>query len=332
MSKAKKLKDLRERFETTLKEVAGKVGMSLSEVTRDIYVRVSVDTDLKERLNKEELVEIGGFAKSKELLIESEEPKLPKILCLDIETFPMEGFFFNQYPKYIPNSQITQNTTLASYAAKFVGEDVVYYNDVRKQKNIRDDSKLVKELKDLINKSDFVLYFNGNRFDGPKISYRTLVNRMIRAKSTQEIDPLRIARKHLGFDSNKLEHLTDMLNVKYKKLKHSKFPGIELWKQCMADNQEAWKEMELYNRNDILSLEELYVDHLAPFDDMVPNFSSFNDSLVFKCNCGNDTFKPAGYHITKKSKFEKFQCTKCGKTHRSSQNLHSKEKRQSLLV
>lgn len=332
MSKAKRIKELKERFNSTVKEVADRTGLLVSEVTRDLYVRVTVDTDIKGRLNKEELVEIGGFAKNKEELVESETPKLPKILIIDIETFPMEGYFFNQFPKYIANNQVTQNTTMASYAAKFLGEDVIYYNDVRGQKNIRDDSKLVKEVKELINKADFVLYFNGCRFDGPKISYRTLANRIIRAKATQEIDPLRIAKKHLGFDSNKLEHLTEMLCVKYKKLKHSKFPGFDLWKECLKDNPEAWEEMELYNRNDILSLEEVYVDHLAPFDDMVPNFASFHDTPIFHCNCGNDKFTPAGYHITKKSKFEKFQCTKCGKTHRSSKNLHSKVKRESLLV
>jgi hypothetical protein len=325
------LKELKQRFEDTIKVVAEKVGMSIDEVSRDIYTRVSVDTDVEGRLNKEELVEIGGFAKNKDELAKTEN-QLPKILCLDIETFPMEVYTFNQYPKFIANNQVIQNTTLASYAAKFVGEDVIYYNDVRGQKNLRNDIKLVKELKELINKADFILYFNGIRFDGPKISYRTLANKVIRAKAVQEIDPLRIAKKHLGFDSRKLEHLTDMLCVKYKKLKHSKFPGFDLWKECLKDNPESWAEMEDYNRNDILSLEELYVDHIAPFDDMVPNYASFNDSLIFKCNCGNDKFTPAGYHITKKSKFEKFQCTKCGKTHRSSRNLHSKAKKESLLV
>lgn len=332
MSKAKRLKELKERFETTMKEVANLTGQSILEVNRDTYIRITVDTKMEGRLNKEDLVEIGGFAKAKDDLLTGEPIELPKILVIDIETFPMEGYFFNQYTKYIPNEQITQSTTLASYAAKFVGEDVIYYNDVRKNKNVRNDSKLVKELKDLINKADFVLYFNGSRFDGPKISYRTLANHIIRAKSVQEIDPLKIAKKHLGFDSNKLEHLTGMLCVKYKKLKHAKYPGFSLWKECLAGNMEAWEEMELYNRNDILSLEELYIDHLAPFDDITPNFASFHDSNIFRCNCGNDKFVPVGYHITKKSKFEKFQCTKCGKTHRSSENLHSKEKRKSLLV
>lgn len=332
MSKAKRIKELKQRFVDSLNQVAEMVGMSPIEVTRDDYIRVSVDTDINSRLNKEELVEVGGFSKVKKELIEDESKRVPKILVLDIETFPMEVYTFSPYPSFIANNQVIKNTTLASYAAKFIGDDKIFYNDVRGQKDIRDDSKLVEELKELINQTDFVLYFNGNKFDGPKINYRTLVNRIIKAKTVQEIDPLRIAKKHLGFDSKKLEHLTDMLCTKYKKLKHKNFPGFDLWKECLKDNHKAWNEMELYNKNDILSLEEVYVDHLAPYDDMVPNFSSFNDSPIFRCNCGNSSFTQVGYHITKKSKFEKFQCTKCGKTHRSSKNLHNKEKRDSLLV
>ena len=35
---------------------------------------------------------------------------------------------------------------------------------------------------------------------------------------------------------------------------------------------------------------------------------------------------------TKKSKFEKVKCNNCGKTHRSSKNIISKEKRNNTLV
>lgn len=38
--------------------------------------------------------------------------------------------------------------------------------------------------------------------------------------------------------------MTDKLCVKYKKLNHSKFPGMELWRECLKGNSEAWTEME----------------------------------------------------------------------------------------
>ena len=47
--------------------------------------------------------------------------------------------------------------------------------------------------------------------------------------------------------------MTDKLCTKYKKLVKRKFNGFELWKECLADNIEAWKDMETYNKYDVLS-------------------------------------------------------------------------------
>lgn len=331
MSKAKRIKELKERFNSTVKEVADRTGLLVSEVTRDLYVRVTVDTGIEGRLNKEELVEIGGFAKNKEELVESETPKLPRILVLDLETSNIIAKVWSLFNVNIGLNQVVKHSSIFSYAAKFIGEDKIYYNDTFNQKDKRDDKQLVKELIDLLNQADFTLSHNGIKFDLPKIRARAAINKLTPPKNTQEIDTLRIA-KRMGFDSKKLEHLTHMLCTKHKKLVNKRFPGQELWNEFEAGNKDAQKEMQEYNILDILSLEELYVDHLAPYDNLTPNFASFHDTPIFTCNCGNNSFKPAGYHITKKSKFEKFQCTKCGKTHRSSKNLHSKVKRESLLV
>lgn len=332
MSKAKKLKELKQRFVESLNQVAEILGMSPLEVTRDDYIRVSVDTGIDSRLNKEELVEIGGFAKVKKELIQDESNRLPRILVLDIETSNIIAKVWGLFNQNIGLNQVIKHSSIFSYAAKFIGEDIIYYDDTFYQKDRRNDKRIVKQLVELINQADFTLTHNGIKFDLPRIRARAEINELPAVKITQDIDTLKIAKKFLGFDSNKLEHLTHMLCKKHKKLIKKKFSGQELWNEFEAGNEEARNEMEKYNKIDVLSLEELYVDHLAKYDLMNPNFSSFNDSPIFKCNCGNDTFRHAGYHITKKSKFEKVRCTKCGKTHRSSKNLHNKEKRDSLLV
>ena len=89
--------------------------------------------------------------------------------------------------------------------------------------------------------------------------------------------------------------------------------------------------MEEYNKHDVLSLEELYVDHLMKWDDTL-NFASFTEELKFRCNCGCDTFTQKGFVRTKKSKFERFICDNCGKEHRNSKNLFNKEQRAELKV
>ena len=50
-----------------------------------------------------------------------------------------------------------------------------------------------------------------------------------------------IAKECFGFTSNKLEYMTDKLCKKYKKLKHGKYAGFELWKECLHGNMDAWQ-------------------------------------------------------------------------------------------
>jgi hypothetical protein len=125
--------------------------------------------------------------------------------------------------------------------------------------------------------------------------------------------------------------MTDKLCVKYKKLTHGEFPGFKLWAECLKGNIKAWKEMEEYNKHDVLALEELYVDHLAKWDSTI-SFDSYTNVVQTRCNCGSTEFTPKGYHYTKKSKYAKYVCNHCGKETRDSKNLFTKNKRGSLRV
>ncbi len=42
------------------------------------------------------------------------------------------------------------------------------------------------------------------------------------------------------------KELFDELNKKYKKLKHDKYPGFELWKAILDGDKQAWIEMKKY--------------------------------------------------------------------------------------
>lgn len=257
----------------------------------------------------------------------------PKVLIVDIETAPMEAYVWGMFNQNIGLEMISKHTTILSWSAKWLHEpaDKVMYRDQRNVKDVRDDKDLLVGIRDLLDEADIVITQNGIRFDIPKINYRLAKNKIRRYSSFKNIDTLKIAKSVFGFDSNKLAHMTDMFCVKYKKLDHSKFPGFKLWKECLAGNQEAWKEMEKYNKHDVLSLEELYVDHLAPWDETL-NFASFTEELTFRCNCGSADFTHKGYIRTKKSKFKRFICDHCGKEHRESKNLFTKEQRDALKV
>lgn len=257
----------------------------------------------------------------------------PKILILDIETSPMEGYFWGMWNQNIPLNMITKHTSILSWSAKWMGapEDTVMYQDVRDEKDKRNDKNILEPLRSLLEEADLIVAHNGDGFDIPKIKYRLKVNKFKPYAEPKSIDTLKIAKKVFGFDSNKLEHLTNMFCVKYKKSKHKNYVGNDLWTACLANDMRAFEEMEEYNKLDVLSLEELYIDHLLPWDDSV-NFAAWSDEYKFRCNCGNDELIQTKHKVTKKSKFAQYVCTNCGKVHRDSENLFSKERRKELKV
>ena len=221
---------------------------------------------------------------------------------------------------------------LLSYAAKWLGDpdDKIFYDDLRGTVNSQDDTKLLDAMWVLLDEADIVLTQNGKRFDVKKINARFILNGYQPPSGYKHIDTLDIAKRVFGFTSNKLEYMTDKLCEK-KKLKHTKFPGFELWSAMLQDIPEAWDECEEYNKMDVLSLEELYFV-MAPWDDKHPNFNLYVDSDEMVCRCGSHNVVKSGFAYTQVSKFQKYRCKDCGTETRDRKNLFSKEKRDSLLL
>lgn len=261
------------------------------------------------------------------------ERHLPKVLLLDIETSPIKGWIWSLWNNNLSLDMVDSDWFILSYAAKWLGasESEVYYNDMRGRVDTEDDYHLLEELWQLLNDADIIITQNGIKFDAKKINARLILNGFQPPSSYKHIDTYQIASKQFGFTSNKLEWMTDKLNVEFKKLSHNNYPGFKLWKGMMADEIEAWQECELYNKHDVFSLEELYIK-LAAWDKKHPNFSLYFNEPVQQCRCGSTAFKEDGYAYTQVSKFQRYRCVKCGAESRSRKNLFTKEKRESIMV
>lgn len=254
----------------------------------------------------------------------------PKILVLDIETAPLVSYSWGIWDQNIALNQIKEDWSVLSWAAKWIGNSPsrVMYQDQRNSKDVRDDKKLLEGIWKLLDEADIILTQNGKAFDIKKLNARFIQHGFKPYSSVKHIDTKQIASHKFGFTSNKLEYLTDKLCVKYKKLKHNRFSGFELWKECLNGNKKAWDEMKKYNIYDILSLEELYMK-LRPWDNSLnPNLYTDNNETI--CSCGSNNFKKNGYAYTSMGKFQRFACSDCGAEIRSRDNLFSKEKRKSL--
>lgn len=251
--------------------------------------------------------------------------KGPRVLIYDIETAPLLGYCWSLWDNNISLNQIHSDWHVLSWAAKWMGEEDVYYQDQRDVKNVEDDKQLLQGIWKLLDECDFVITQNGKKFDQKKLNARFVIHGMKPPSTYRHIDVLQIAKSQFGFTSNKLQYMTETLCKKYKKSGHAKFSGFELWSECLNGNIEAWSEMENYNILDILSLEELY-SIISPWDAKLPNFSVYDDEPS-----ENEEWVKDGFVYSNLGKYDRYRNTITGQQRRGNANLLSKEKRDSLL-
>lgn len=256
----------------------------------------------------------------------------PKILSLDIETSPIEGRVWGLFKQNVGLNQIVKDWNILSYCAKWLHSDEVVYRDLRDCENIADDSELVRGLWKLLDEADIVIAQNGKRFDVPKINARFVALGLLPPSPYKVIDTLLMAKQQFGFTSKKLEYMTELLCTT-KKRKHEKFPGMELWNQCLAGNPEAWEEMELYNIDDVRSMEELYLI-MRPWYVGHPNVAIYfqDDEPKYRCpKCGSDHITQKGVTYTQTGEYERMHCGSCGGWSRGRYTRNTKGVRNVLL-
>lgn len=261
------------------------------------------------------------------------------ILTFDIETAPCLSYHWGLWQQNIGLNMMLRDWALLSWSAKWVGEDEVMYNDCREffdgsaasMFNEIDDHNVAVGVWELLNQADIVITQNGVKFDVRKLNARFLRHGLQPPSSYKHIDTFKVAKRHFGFTSNKLEYMTDKFCTKYKKLKHGKYPGFELWKQCMLGDEAAWEEMREYNQYDVLSLEELAFK-LAPWSNQIPSLDLYHNGDENLCFCGSTEWVADGFAYTNLSKFARFKCAECGAEKRDRVNLLSKEKRSTLRM
>lgn len=253
-----------------------------------------------------------------------------KVLIFDIETAPLLAHVWGLWDNNVGLSQIVCDWHLLSWSAKWLDapESELMYMDQRDAKDVQDDKAILVELRNLLDEADVVITQNGKQFDQRKVQARMLIQGLKPNSPYKHIDVKCESQRLFGFPSHKLEYMTDKVNKKYKKLKHKKFPGHELWVECLKNNVAAWEEMKVYNAHDVLSLEEFF-NIISPWGINV-NFNLFTDAEEHVCYCGSKEHIKNGFYYTDSGKFQRYKCKKCERQSRDRHNLFSKEKKDSI--
>lgn len=254
----------------------------------------------------------------------------PKTIILDIETASLQAHVWGLWNNNVGLNMIKEDWRILSVAWKELGKPAVTYLEAR---HPNQEKKLLRQLRHALDTADIVVAHNGKKFDIKKINARLIATGFGPYSPIKIVDTLLEVRRVAAFTSNKLEYLTGLLTTE-KKLKHQKFPGFELWKECLAGNPEAWEEMKEYNIQDIISLEELYLK-LRPWMMEHPNLGNYQDidedDTPVCPKCGGKHMVKRGVQRTQVGQYQRYRCLDCGGWSRGREMLKTKAERKHIL-
>jgi len=272
-------------------------------------------------------------ARQDSLLGENEEviEKKPNVLVFDLETAPTKAGVWGIWNTNVATDLIESPWFLLSWSAKWLYDDEVFSDVVTPEEALGEgDKRIVGSLWKMIDYADIIIGHNIIKFDTRKMNTRYVIHGMIPPSPYQQVDTLMIARKNFAFESNKLDYLARMLGVPGK----MENGGAETWIKCVNGDADALLLMEKYNRQDILTTEDVYTK-LRPWAHSHANVALYYDDLHTRCpNCGSmdlqyDTDK---FYVTPMNKYSAVRCNSCGAVGRARTSVLDKKKRGSMIT
>lgn len=253
-----------------------------------------------------------------------------KILIFDLETAPMLAYVWGLWNQNIsPTSgQLVNNWFMLTWSAKWLFEDKVYSAKLTsKEAKKQDDSRIVEKLWKMIDEADIIIAHNCLKFDEKRMNTRFILNGLTPPSPYQVIDTLVHARKRFDMPSNKLDYLADQLGVG-RKIK----TDFSLWENCYKGEEDALNEMSIYNDQDVLVLEEVYLA-MRPWIKPHPNIGLFVDTVEETCSCcGSTNLKLDGEYRTYVNTYDVLKCNDCGSHSRRRKSNVTVNQKQRLLV
>jgi hypothetical protein len=247
-----------------------------------------------------------------------------KILLLDIETAPNKVYTWGLWKQNIALNQIDEVGYTLCWAAKWTDDkkQQIMFSSIHKDGK----EKMLKEVYKLLSDADAVIHYNGTSFDIPILNQEFMVMGWTPPAPFQQIDLLRTARSKFRLASNKLDFVAGYLGLGGK-VQHK---GMLLWRECMEGDPKAWKQMEKYNKQDIILLENVYFV-LKPWVANHPNHGLYMDHNRPMCpNCGGMVQKRGKYRSVTLT-YQRFQCKSCGGWSKERYTNMDKEQRANVL-
>jgi DNA polymerase elongation subunit (family B) len=229
-----------------------------------------------------------------------------KLLSIDIENSPHLVWTYKLWGNnvYIAPNMVVKQSEIMCFAAKWINEntDPMFYSTYH-----NGYGGMMEGFWNLMNEADALVYFNGDRFDRPKIQKSLLVAGFDPPSPAKGIDLYKIVKANFDFPYKRLDEVAKALGLEGKQGSH----GAN-WKACLENDPEAWEREKEYNIQDAILNEQLF-NIVKPWigGSVIPSVALEN-GIARACRCGSTNLTKEGFRQTLKGKFQRFRCRACG--------------------
>jgi hypothetical protein len=234
------------------------------------------------------------------------EATAPKILFLDIETFPNIGYVWGKYDQNV--IRYTQQSAVCTFVAKWLGSSKIISKALPDYEGYTagsyDDKAIVADLWKLFDEADVIVAHNGDQFDIKVVVGRFILHNMTPPSPFKTVDTKKVTKEVARYNSNSLDDLCSLLGFGHK-IK----TDFDLWEGCINGDMKSWNKMLKYNKLDVLLLEKLYLK-LLPFAKTHPNLTFWTRGECPKCGGHDVQYRGVQRCITRQ--YQRFQCNTCG--------------------
>jgi hypothetical protein len=252
----------------------------------------------------------------------------PRILTLDIETQRAIVETFSLYRPFIGIDRVVHPSRVLCFAARWYGQDKNIFKAAWEDPwkgHVQEGAyeNLIQSAFDLLDEADFVVTWNGDRFDWQWLESEFVRVLGRRPSPYKSVDLIKTVKKNFraGLLSMKLDWSARTL-LKDAKVQHG---GADLWHDIRwgttREQAAARKLMRQYNIHDTELTERIF-DKYRPW--LTINVGPYYDDGEDHCtSCGGTDLSPRGYAYTPAGKFRQYHCNSCKSWPRGSKRLGS---------
>jgi uncharacterized protein len=229
-----------------------------------------------------------------------------RLLSIDIENSPHLVWTYKLWGSnvYIAPDMVVKQSEIMCFASKWIGEDSepmfysTFHNGVK---------GMHEALWNQFNEADALVYFNGDRFDRPKIQKELLVAGFDPPSPSKGIDLYTHVKRHFDFPYKRLDEVAKALGLTGKIGSHK-----ANWKLCLQNDPDAWQRMKDYNIQDAILNEQVF-DIIKPWigGSYLPSVA-LDKGANATCRCGSTNLTKGGFRQTLTGKFQRYRCRACG--------------------